>query len=214
MAFLGSRARRAALALLAGTALAGLLGTTATAAPPTGKPDRVLAVTDVWMRDVATDVGLQPHTGSPIWASPDVKICPTAVECATSANAIVGMTNHIFVKLRNPGPYGSGIDSGALRFYRTTPGGSMAWPMGWLPVAAVSVVVAPGVTTVSVPWGGVPGPGHFSLLAVWESPNDPLPFLTADILTNVRNNNNIAWRDLNSINPFTGGPPGSGPASD
>ncbi|WP_405109263.1 hypothetical protein OG559_28205 [Micromonospora sp. NBC_01405] len=199
MAFLGSRARRAALALLAGTALASLLATTATAAPPTGKPDRLMTPTDVWMRDGAFDVGLQPHSYNPIWASPDIKVCPTGMGCATSANAIVGMTNYIFVTLRNPGPYGTGIDSGALRIYRTSPGGGMAWPTDLTWVATVPVVVPPGATTVVVAWGAVPGPGNFSLLAVWESPDDPLLLLTPDLQVNVRYNNNIAWRALQSV---------------
>ncbi|MFI1197166.1 hypothetical protein ACH4T9_28455 [Micromonospora sp. NPDC020750] len=199
MAFLGSRARRVAVALLAGTALASLLAATATAAPPAVKPDRAMAVTDVWMRDVASDVGLQPHMYNPIWASPDIKVCPMVPPCATSGNAIVGVTNYISVTLRNPGPYGSGIDSGALRIYRTSPGGGMAWPADLTWVATVSVVVPPGATTVVVSWGAVPGPGNFSLLAVWESPDDPLPLLTPDLQVNVRYNNNIAWRALQSV---------------
>ncbi|WP_320069827.1 hypothetical protein [Micromonospora sp. RTGN7] len=206
MAILGSRARRAALALLTGTALASLLGATAAtaataaiAAPLDAKPDRVMSPTDVWMRDVASDVGLQPHSLSPVWASPDIKICPTAVECSTSINPVAGATNHIHVKLRNPGPYGSGVDSGVLRFYRSTPGGSLVWPVGWTWVATLSLTVPPGVTSVVVPWTAVPGPGHFSLLAVWESPNDPVSMWTTDTLINVRYNNNVAWRDLNSV---------------
>ncbi|MFC8850803.1 MULTISPECIES: hypothetical protein [unclassified Micromonospora] len=208
MAILGSRAHRVALALFAGPALAGLLAATALPAAagplaatalPAVKPDRIMTVTDVWMRDVAADVGLQPHSGTTIWASPDVLVCPTPVECATSQSPVVGMTSHIFVKLRNPGPYGSGTDSGVLRFYRTSPGGGLAWPADWVPVTSVSVTVPPGVTTVTVPWTAVPGPGHFSLLAVWDSPNDPLPFMTTNIATNVRHSNNIAWLDLLSV---------------
>lgn len=200
MAVLGSRARRAARALLAGTALAGLLGATAaTAAPLDATPGRIMTVTDVWMRDVVSDVGLQPHMGSPVWASPDLKICPTAAECASSISPVVGVTNHIVTKVRNPGPYGSGTDSGLLMFYRTSPGGSMVWPTGWTFVTSVHVIVPAGVTTVSVPWGGVPGPGHFSVIAIWHSVTDPLSTMTPDILTNVRHNNNIAWRDLISV---------------
>ncbi|TDC57287.1 hypothetical protein E1258_22280 [Micromonospora sp. KC207] len=202
MANLGSRARRVALALCVGPALAALLatGTTpAVAARPAAEPDRIMTVTDVWMKDVAGDVGLQPHAGTPIWASPDIKVCPTSVECATSQFPVAGTTSHIFVKLRNPGPYGSGTDSGVLRFYRTSPGGGLSWPTDWTPITSRTVTVVPGVTTVAVTWTAVPGPGHFSLLAVWDSPNDPLPFLTSDTVTNVRHNNNIAWRDLVSV---------------
>jgi hypothetical protein len=199
MAFPGTRARRAALTLLAGTALAGLLGTTATAAPPTAQPHRPMSVTDVYIRDVVGDVGLQPHLGTPLWNSPDITVCPTAVECATSQWPVVGMTNYVFVKLRNPGPYGSGTDTGILRLFRTTPGGGMVWPSDWTPIGAVVVTVPAGVTTVVIPWGGVPGPGHFSVVARWESPNDPFFFEGPSILTNVQYNNNIAWKDLLSV---------------
>ncbi|MDG4818185.1 hypothetical protein O7628_22100 [Micromonospora sp. WMMD956] len=202
MATLGSRVRRLALALCAGPVLAGLLATTATAAAavPAAKPHRVMTVTDTWMRDTVSDVGLQPHSTDPIWASPDIKVCPTTVECATSMFPVVaGSTSYIFVKLRNPGPYGSGIDSGTLRFYRTSPGGSLSWPLGWVPVTSRVLIVPAGVTTVRVEWPAVPGPGHFSLLAVWDSLTDPLLVMTTDIAINVRYNNNIAMLDLMSV---------------
>ncbi|OZV74292.1 hypothetical protein CA850_30220 [Micromonospora echinospora] len=199
MAISGRRARRAALALLSCAALTALVGGTAVAAPVDAPPDRIRSVTDVWMRDVATDVGLQPHWGNPIWASPDVRVCRTPVPCDVSANPVVGATNYIKVQLRNPGPYGSGTDTGILRFYRTDPGGGLVWPTAWTPVTSVTVVVPPGVTTVLVPWIGVPGPGHFELLAVWDSVNDPLPLLGPDIMTNVRYHNNIAWRGVDSV---------------
>ncbi|WP_431914216.1 hypothetical protein [Micromonospora carbonacea] len=201
MTILGTRARRLALILCAGPVLAGLLATTATAAAavPAAKPHRVMTVTDVWMRDTVTDVGLQPHSTNPIWASPDIKVCPTTVECATSTWPVAGSTSYIFVKLRNPGPYGSGTDSGTLRFYRTSPGGSLSWPLGWVPVTSRTLIVPAGVTTVRVEWPAVPGPGHFSLLAVWDSLTDPLPFMTTDIVINVRYNNNIAMLDLMSV---------------
>ncbi|MBB5827870.1 hypothetical protein [Micromonospora carbonacea] len=208
MATLGSRARRLALALCAGPVLAGLLtGATATAAvagPAAGatsaaKPARSMTVTDVWMRDTVSDVGIQPHLTNPLWASPDIKVCPTTVECATSTFPVAGSTSYIFVKLRNPGPYGSGTDSGTLRFYRTTPGGGLSWPLDWVPVTSRVLIVPPGVTTVRAEWPAVPGPGHFSLLAIWDSLTDPLPFMSTDIGTNVRYNNNIAWLDLVSV---------------
>ncbi|WP_229401510.1 hypothetical protein [Micromonospora okii] len=199
MAILGTRARRAALTLLAGTALAGLLGATATAAPPQAEPDRIMTVTDIYIRDVVADLGYQPHMGTPLWNSSDIKVCPTAVECATSQWPVVGMTNYVFVKLRNPGPYGSGTDTGILRLLRTTPGGGRTWPLDWTQIAAQTVTVPPGVTTVVIPWGAVPGPGHFSILARWESPNDPIVFEGPDISINTQYNNNIAWKDLLSV---------------
>ncbi|WBB79764.1 hypothetical protein O7606_27170 [Micromonospora sp. WMMD882] len=211
------RVRRLLLAVVAGTALAGLLGattaaavaatsaataaaaTSATAAPPKTSAGRVMSITDVYIRDVASDVGLQPQWDTPVWASPDVKVCATPTDCATSVNPVVGSTSHIVVKLRNPGPYGSGVDSGTLWLFRSIPGGGHLWPSAWVTLSSVAVVVPPGVTTVIVPWSGVPGPAHFSVLALWTSPTDPLLLSTSDILNFVRYNNNVAWRDLYSV---------------
>lgn len=162
--------------------------------------------TDVYIKDVAADVGVEPHLLEPLWISPDIKVCPTAVECATSQNPIVGVTNYVFVKLRNPGPYGSGVGSGVLRVYRTTPGGGATWPTHWTEIGASSVIAAPGVTTVTIPWTGVPGPGHFCLIARWISDSDPMTVEGPSIPINASHNNNIAWRNVDSVllNPGAG----------
>ncbi|GAB2934702.1 hypothetical protein GCM10027280_23210 [Micromonospora polyrhachis] len=205
---------RSAPRLLVGAVLAALLtmstagaalGDTSTTVPSSAD-STIAAPTDVYIRDVAADVGLQPHSYNPLWASPDIKVCHTAVECAVSQNPIVGITNYIFVKLRNPGPYGSGLGNGTLRVYRTTPGGGATWPGAWTQIGAVSVPVPAGTTTVTIPWNGVPGPGHFCLLARWVSPTDPMVFEGPDISLNTRYNNNIAWRNVNSVNLFVGQP--------
>ena len=204
--------RRSALTLLVGATLATILSISTAAAAPLHSADSAgptagtTARTDVWMRDTATDVGAQPHGLNPLWASPDIKVCPTAIECPVSQNPIVGMTNYIFVKLRNAGPYGSGTDNGTLRVYRTTPGGGAAWPADWTPIGGVAATVPAGVTTVTIPWTGVPGPGHFCLLARWSSASDPMTIEGPDITVNTRYNNNIAWRNVDSVRVTPGGP--------
>ncbi|GGM39349.1 hypothetical protein GCM10011608_25090 [Micromonospora sonchi] len=205
----GRRVRRAALVVLAGAALTGLLSVTAATAAPIGAPERAAAAarTDVYISDVAADVGIEPHSLNPLWTSPDIKVCPTAVECAVSQNPIVGATNYVFVKLRNPGPYGSGTSSGVLRVYRTTPGGGAVWPTHWTQIGAANVTAYAGVTTVTIPWTGVPGPGHFCLIARWVSGSDPMTFEGPDISTNTRHNNNIAWRNVDSVRLTVGANP-------
>ncbi|MBO4204624.1 hypothetical protein [Micromonospora echinofusca] len=204
----GRRARRSTLALLTGTAVAALLSVSSAGAAPVQDRSEVgvSARTDVYIKDVSADLGYQPHSYDPLWKSPDIKVCPTAIECAVSQNPRVGVTNYIFVKLRNPGPYGTGTDNGTLRVYRTTPGGGANWPGAWTQIGAVSVPVFAGVTTVTIPWNGVPGPGHFCLLARWVSPTDPFTFEGPSISTNVRHNNNIAWRNVDSVYVLVGGP--------
>ncbi|MGW4464121.1 hypothetical protein [Micromonospora sp. NBC_01796] len=166
----------------------------------------VAARTDAYIRDVAGDVGTEPHYLNPLWASPDIKVCPTAIECATSQNPIVGVTNYVFVKLNNPGPYGSGVSNGTLELYRTTPGGGATWPIHWTLIGATPASAAPGVTTVTIPWNGVPGPGHFCLLARWVSPTDPMTSEGPSHSINVQYNNNLAWRNVDSVNPAPGSP--------
>lgn len=156
--------------------------------------------TDVYIRDYVGDVGVEPHSNA-VWYSPDIKVCHTAVECPTSLNPIVGVTNYVFIKLNNPGPYGSGTGLGSVHLYRSTPGGGTNWPMHWTPIGVASGVTAPaGVTTVMIPWTGVPGPGHFCLLARWVSGTDPMTFPEgiATVL-NAQRNNNIAWRNVDSV---------------
>ncbi|MER5456521.1 hypothetical protein ABT008_17195 [Micromonospora sp. NPDC002389] len=208
MSSAGRRVRGAVVVGLTAAVLTGLLAVTAAAAVPVEAVPAAAAAarTDVYIKDTAADVGVEPHALNPLWASPDIKVCPTAVECAVSQNPIVGVTNYLFIKLRNPGPYGSGGSSGVLRVYRTTPGGGAVWPTHWTQIGAANVVAFAGVTTVTIPWTGVPGPGHFCLLARWVSATDPMTFEGPDISTNTRYNNNIAWRNVDSVRLTAGGP--------
>ncbi|MFG2060853.1 hypothetical protein ACGFIK_05485 [Micromonospora sp. NPDC048871] len=200
MSSLGRRVRRAAMVGLTAAALTGLLGASAVAAPfEATAPAALTSTTDVYIKDVTADVGVQPHNLNPLWASPDIKVCPNPTECAVSQNPVVGVTNYIFVKLRNPGPYGSGVGTGTLQVYRTTPGGGAVWPTHWTQIGAAYVTVNPGVTTVIIPWTGVPGPGHFCLLARWVSATDPMTIDGPDISLNTRYNNNVAWRNVDSV---------------
>ncbi|MBM7773406.1 hypothetical protein JOD54_003610 [Actinokineospora baliensis] len=163
--------------------------------------------TDVFIRDHTADTGVEPHGLNPIWTSPDITVCPTAAPCA-GANPVVGSNSFIHVKLNNPGPNGSGTGYGNLKLYYTAQGGAAVWPTHWTHInTAVNVTVPAGVTSVVVPWNGVPGPGHFCLLARWESATDPMTFAEGpNTLTNTRNNNNIAWRNVDTVKVTPGQP--------
>ncbi|WP_035305037.1 vWA domain-containing protein [Actinokineospora inagensis] len=163
--------------------------------------------TDVFIRDHTADTGVEPHGLNPIWTSPDIAVCPTTTPCA-GTNPVVGSTSYIHVRLNNPGPNASGTATGNLILYYTAQGGAAIWPTDWhLINTAVNVVVPAGTTNVVVPWNGVPGPGHFCLLARWVSATDPMTFAEgANTLTNTRNNNNIAWRNVDTVRVVPGKP--------
>ncbi|GGS15082.1 vWA domain-containing protein [Actinokineospora fastidiosa] len=166
------------------------------------------APTDVFMRDNTSDAGVEPLVSGSAYTSPDIRVCTTPSSCP-GANPIAGATNYVFVDLRNPGPGGSGTGVGTLRLYYTAQGGGAQWPTHWTEFGSESgVTVPPGGTTVMVEWPNVPGPGHFCLLARWESATDPMTFAeTPATHTNARNNNNIAWRNINSVRALPGTKP-------
>jgi uncharacterized protein YegL len=175
--------------------------------------------TDVFVKDAAGDSGVAPHALNPIWASPDIKVCASLPPCA-SINPVVGGLNYVVVSLNNPGPYGSGASTGHVEVSYTAQGGAALWPTDWTPVgSSATVTVAPGTVQVPIAWNAVPGPGHFCLLARWISATDPMTYPElpgSNTLTNTRNNNNIAWRNVDTVklkpgvpvtHPFTVGNP-------
>lgn len=164
-----------------------------------------ITYSDVWMRDNLSDVGNEPHTLGTIWDSPDIVVCNTPTPCAVSENPIAGGTSYLFVTLRNDRVRKEQPPQqikGNLHLYRTTPGGNAQWSGDWTPINIVfNILLNPGeVRTIQMPWFDVPGPGHFCLLARWVSAGDPMTFPeTADTQQNTRNNNNIAWKNVNSV---------------
>jgi len=161
---------------------------------------------DVFIRDQVADTGVEPNGNSLFWNSPDIKVCPTTADCEPGGiQPVVGALNYIHVRLNNPGPYGGGDSSGTLKVYRTTPGGSTNWhPVtngDWTFIGQKSLTVPTGGTTVAkIPWKPVPGPGHFCLLARWVSASDPMGYPeVSDTALNTKRNNNVAWRNFQTI---------------
>ncbi|WP_410612450.1 vWA domain-containing protein [Amycolatopsis sp. lyj-109] len=165
--------------------------------------------TDVFIKDAPADTGVAPHGLNPIWTSPDIKVCATLPPCAATT-PVVGGTSFVVVTLNNPGPGGSGASTGHVEVSYTAQGGAALWPTDWTPVgSSPTVTVGPGTTQVAIKWTPVPGPGHFCLLARWISATDPMTFpeLTgSNTLVNTRNNNNIAWHNVDTIQLTPGKP--------
>lgn len=202
------RTRRVvALTITAVAALVAPLLSASSAASAVGPDLGTFADTDVYIRDYVGDAGVEPHTNA-VWTSPDIKVCPTMVECPwPGVNPEVGSVNYIFVTLNNPGPYGSGPDVGTLDVYRSSPGGGTGWSSDWTSIGGILglSVAASGTTTAIIPWPDVPGPGHFCLLARWESADDPMSSAEGpNTVLNTQENNNIAWRNVDSVDLFAG----------
>jgi len=169
---------------------------------------------DVRIQDHPDDVGQEPHALTPLWSSPAIKVCPSALSCPQSTRPVSGTGSYVFVTLRNDGPgvFPPQAATGALHLYTAPAGGSLKWGQlqgDWVALGSVQgLQLAPGeVREVSVPWQGLPPPGQYSLLARWVSSGDPMRFpeeegsLTA---ANARNNNNIAWRSVTVLGALPG----------
>ncbi|GHJ43492.1 hypothetical protein Cs7R123_08340 [Catellatospora sp. TT07R-123] len=200
--------RRPGLRLAVGAALTALavISVTGVAVADSGTSRAaVSARTDAYTRDQIGDTGIEPNpSGLPFWASPDIRVCTTALGCASDQPLTVGGTAYVFVDINVPGPYGTGVSNGTLNVYYTVLGGAAQWPADWTPIGAVAVPASPGVTTVTIPWLSVPDDGpapgaHFCLLTRWVSPTDPMTFEGPNTVANTTANNNISWHNLAPI---------------
>ncbi|MEU4740662.1 vWA domain-containing protein [Actinosynnema sp. NPDC023658] len=156
--------------------------------------------TDVVIRDQVTDTGAEPNPNGTVWNSPDIKVCPTTADCAPGFQPVVGATNVVHVRMNNA----SATSTGTLKVYRTPAGGGTTWNNAtngdWVFIGQQSLSVPTGGTVAKIPWAGVPGPGHFCLLARWVSATDPMTFAEgSNTALNTKNNNNIAWKNLMTV---------------
>lgn len=210
------RSRRTARSVFLSSALAVLLAVTtsgvASAAPAERTGGSVHSRTDVWIRDNTADNGDEPSTGI-LYNSPDIKVCHTETECATSVNPIAGATNWVFVTLHRPGPMetsGGDAEGAVLLYYSTMDW--VSWSSGWKYIGSSELTSVPlvGSKTVKIKWSNVTGPGFICLLARWISSSDPMAVPEGvETVANTVNNNNIVWRNVNSISLLSGAGPSS-----
>ncbi len=158
---------------------------------------------DVWTHDNNGDVGNEPYGVGSIWNSPDIKICTTQ-NCATSQNPEFGQTNYVYVTLNNNGPNAVAPmqpAAGNIEVYFSASGGASQWPVDWTLIDSVPVTLQAGeVRDIEVEWTNVPAPGHYCMLSRWVSVDDPMTFAeVAQTTTNVRNNNNLSWKNFNVV---------------
>ena len=175
------------------------------------------SVQNVWMKDTWNDTGLEPDpatAGQPMWKSPYIWVRNTQdtllVHQHEHQNPEFGSTNWAYVKLHN----GFGVStSGNLELYYAHASVSLTWPTAWTLIDSVPVsgFAAHSTRIVEIPWSNLPGTGHYCLLARWVSASDPMASAEGpDINVNVRNNNNLVWRNLNIVDLA---PDGSGDVS-
>ncbi|GGB83446.1 hypothetical protein GCM10007424_24350 [Flavobacterium suaedae] len=195
---------------------------------------------DLYTKDSAADTGIEPNTvTTQLWRSPDIWVRQNADNGLTHQNpeySSVGNPNTVYVRVRNRGCLTS-TGTEKVRLYWTKAGTSVQWPTSWNgstfgggqlrgdEIGAVTIPpLAPNQEVIlSVPWV-VPNPAdynsitpndkwHFCLLSRIEASGDPMTYPeTASHAYNVKQNNNIAWKNISIVDYYADpGPVDPGP---
>ncbi len=161
--------------------------------------------TKVWMKDAWSDSGLEPDPGTaglPMWQSPYIWVRraqdPTRMNQHLHQMPLAGRTNWIYVKLHNSEQTST---SGNLEIWWADASTSLTWPIDWSLAGTVPISGFAGESTMiaELPWQTA-GTGHYCLLARWVSALDTMAVAEgSDVNANVRNNNNLIWKNVNVI---------------
>jgi serine protease len=177
---------------------------------------------DLYTKDRPFDIGVEanPDAG-PMWISEDIWVRKTADGSTTHQNPEykTSSPNAVYVRISNRGRETSTCANLTLYFTKASTG--LVWPIHWSnyfqvtssgnilhgdKINTVSIpAIAPGASyVVEIPWFP-PNPAdfdadihHFCLLSRIESPSDPMfnEQNGVGVSINVKNNNNIAWKNV------------------
>lgn len=170
---------------------------------------------DIWVRNQNDGIQLQEHQNPKYYTN--------------------GNSNYIYVRITNKSCTNSfGTEELKIYLAKNLFQTSFIWPTSWNPTVPIGQITIPTInsgndTIVTIPWivpdpvsfpnnpFSVDGSNTFSLLTRIVSNDDPMAFPETGILTgvsnnpkvrffnNVKNNNNIAYKNLNKINLANGG---------
>tara|TARA_B100001146_G_scaffold221995_1_gene233523 strand:- start:11169 stop:13808 length:2640 start_codon:yes stop_codon:yes gene_type:complete len=183
---------------------------------------------DLYTKDRPFDVGNEPNPDTgPMWISEDIWVRQSLDGGTTPENPEFKLyePNGVYVQVRNRGTTTS--DCAVLKVYFSKASTGLQWPThfnnyyqnvgsnsvlhGDIIGTAVIPSLAPGTSTViEIPWYP-PNPAeysndihHFCLVSRILSDNDPMNSeVSGSVSPNVRNNNNIAWKNVSVYNTDT-----------
>lgn len=179
---------------------------------------------NAYIRDSILDNGTEPVVADRLWASPDIIVRAEEVD---DPQEMLGMTvkhrhdlsdevedgqdNYVYLRVQNRG---TDIGSCTATVYFTDPG-MFANPVNWEIIDQNSIQnMEPGEFRVVGPivWqdAKIPTSGHFCLIVILDSPNDPAPDLStinssSDFVNMVRDKNNVAWKNISIVDVIPGG---------
>ena len=187
--------------------------------PPTGPSS-----SDLYIQDTPEDIGNQPNNESSVfYVSEDIWVRNSNDGMATQTNQNAEFKtsgpNYVYVRVRNRS-CNTAAPPAMVRLYWAKASPGLAWPNPWtggvMSPALMGGLIGPagGQATGTIPPGGsqvlefqwiVPNPSdytmfgpdqkHFCLLTRMDEPGVALTE-TGDLWNNVKNNNNIAWKNI------------------
>lgn len=159
---------------------------------------------NVWMKDTWNDTGAEPDpltVGEDMWNSPNIWIRnerdTALIFNHQHQNPIPGETNWVYVKLHNGGLK----TTGSLELHYADANLSLSWPGSWTRLVSIPVTVAESTSEIieykwNTPTAGI----DYTMIARWVAASDSMVSAEGtDVGLNVRNNNNIAWKNLKLI---------------
>jgi subtilisin family serine protease len=182
---------------------------------------------DLYIKDSQTDIGVQPNTTTQyMWTSDDIWVRNYADNGLVHENpdySANGNPNYVRVRVKNKSCANS-TGTEQLKLYWAKASTALGYPNPWMggiahpttganmgnPIGTINIpaIQAGQEVILTIPWL-VPNPAdygtdgdqwHFCLLARIEATSDPMTFPeTGDLNANVRNNNNIAWKNVTVV---------------
>ncbi|MFZ4739539.1 MAG: S8 family peptidase [Bacteroidales bacterium] len=197
------------------------------AAVQIAQPNYIPAL-DLYIKDSPSDYGIEPNTVTQyMWDSEDIWVRHNPDGITDHQNPLYNPStpNYVYVRVINKS-LATSTGNEQLKLYWTKASTSIDWPNHWdgsffqngismgQPIGTLNIpVLNPGQETVLQFAWNVPNqydymsittePWHFCLLARIEASNDPMTYPeTIDLNSNVRKNNNIAWKNITMANCF------------
>ena len=165
---------------------------------------------DVWIKDGSGDTGTEPSSPGSCggwWCSQDIVITHNnsattglGQPLPTHQNPEVGQSNFAYVLVRNRGTQPA--YNVRVNLYLTPAATGLSWPGNWNLIGSSTIPELPENQTYLIDpviWNP-PATGHYCMVARLVTPQDPMTFPEGSSITiNDRENNNIAWRNLNIV---------------
>jgi hypothetical protein len=175
--------------------------------PPQSSPCNSAPATDVWLRDNPSDTGATPSTGQ-MWLSPDVWNRVAADAGTTHQNPVFGLTNSLYVQLRNRSPELAQATSIDVWIAPASTG--LSWPDDFEFVGRLTAPKLPagGNAMIGPLLWNPPAPNpsdHFCFYVRVVNAHDPVTLVEGgDVGINASQSNNLAWRNVNVIDLAAG----------